>query len=138
MKVEIKTTIELNVKYLRVEAGVRYWEDGTVNGIEDAEGDLIPCRIQDAWCPIIDVENGLIVDWEQGKTATVHYKICDDGIYTLLDENHKEVLFYEGYVPSCLQIDDNGYGDYIIISIDENGFIKNWEADFEDFQEQEY
>lgn len=29
---------------LKVEAGVRYWEDATVNGIEDVDGALIPCK----------------------------------------------------------------------------------------------
>jgi hypothetical protein len=32
------------VKFLRARCGVRYWEDGTVNGEEDADGSRIPCR----------------------------------------------------------------------------------------------
>ena len=38
-----------NVKTIEVNAGVRYWEDAIVNGVEDSEGDLIPCREGDLW-----------------------------------------------------------------------------------------
>jgi len=32
---------------------------------------------------------------------------------------------------------DSGYGDYIIMDIDKNGFIQNWSADFTEFQEED-
>ena len=35
----------------------------------------------------------------------------------------------EDYVPDLLAIDDTGYGDYIALTIDENGYIKDWPDD---------
>jgi hypothetical protein len=133
MKLKIKKEVEVDVKTLHVRAGVRYWEDATVNGVEDEQGDLIPCRDGDDWKPIINIETGQIINWEQDKTADIHYKICDNGDYYLKDEKEEEVLHSEGYVPNLLSIDDQGYGDYIIIKVDENGFIKNWKFDISDF-----
>lgn len=56
----------IKAKYLEVLAGVRYWKDAEVNGVEDVEGNLIPFRQNDLWKPIIDIENGVILDWPQG------------------------------------------------------------------------
>jgi hypothetical protein len=44
MKAIVKIEKEVELKTLVVKAGVRYYVDGTVNGIEDAEGNLIPCK----------------------------------------------------------------------------------------------
>jgi hypothetical protein len=133
MKVTLKKEVEVEVKKLKVRAGARYWEDATVNGVEDTEGNLIPCREGDDFCPIIDLETGVILNWEQGKTADIHYKVCDDGDYYVLDVNDEVVLHKEGYVIDSLAIEDEGYGDYIIIKVDENGFINNWKFDVSDF-----
>lgn len=137
MKLKIKKEVEVDVKTLHVRAGVRYWEDATINGIEDEQGNLIPCRDNDDWKPIINIETGQITNWEQGKTADIHYKVCDDGDYYLKDEKDEEVIHSEGYVPEILCPEENGYGDYIIMKVDENGFIKNWKFDLSNFIEDE-
>jgi len=125
MKITIKKEIEVTIKTLHVKAGVRYWDDTRVDGEEDEKGDLIPCRIGNYWCPIIDIESGRIINWVTGKSADIHYKICDDGIYTLKDEDNNIVLENDGYVIDSLSIGEQGFGDYIIIKVDESGFIKN-------------
>ncbi|MEN9656319.1 MAG: hypothetical protein RL311_1295, partial [Bacteroidota bacterium] len=51
MKHTIKVDKEVEIKTLVVKAAVRYYEDATVNGIEDVEGNLIPCKEGDLWCP---------------------------------------------------------------------------------------
>jgi len=135
MKFKIKKEVEVEITTLYVRAVVRYWEDAKVDGVEDENGDLIPCRVEDDWCLTIDLENGKITNWTQGKTADVHYKVCDDGTYILADENNEQVLCKEGYVPDCLSIDDNGCGDYIIMKIDKLGFINNWKFSTYDIQE---
>ena len=68
MKIELTVKKEFEVKTLLVEAGVRYWEDATVNGVEDENGDLIPCRFNgsDLWKPIIDIETGIITKRFEG------------------------------------------------------------------------
>lgn len=126
MKMKIKKKITVDVKTLHVEAGVRYWEDSEVDGIEDINGTLIPCRNGEYWKPIIDIETGVIKNWLKGKTANIHYKVCDDGTYTLKDEKGKTVLKKEGYVPDILDLNGESFGDYIIMHVDENGKIANW------------
>lgn len=135
MKVTIKVEKEVEVKTLHVEAGVRYWEDAVINNEPDTEnGDNIPCKKGELWKPVIELETGKILNWEQGKSADVHYKVCDAGSYFLKDELGWTVLSIEqDYVPSLLCPKEKGYGDYIIMDIDENGFIQHWIADLEDF-----
>jgi hypothetical protein len=137
MKVELIVKKEFDVKYLFAEVGARYWEDATVNGVEDTEGTLIPCRDGDAWKPLIDLETGTIVNWEKGKTAKTHYKSCDSNIFKLLDENKNVIVEIDGYVIDMMCPVGNGYGDYVIMNIDENGKIENFSVDFEPFQHNE-
>jgi len=133
MKVNVKVKKEVEVKYLQVAAEVRYWEDAMVNGVEDTEdGDNIPCKVGDLWKPLIDIDNGVILNWTKGVTADIHYKVCDCGIYTLLDENSEFVAEKDGYVPDIMSPKEQGYGDYIIMDIDEDGNIAKWKADISD------
>lgn len=133
MKITLKVEKEFDAKFLQVEAGVRYWEDASVDGIDDEEGNLIPCRVNDRWCPLIAIDTGFISNWERGKSAEIHYKVCDDGKYTLLDGNNEMIKTLEDYVISDLTDDS----DYIILSVNEDGFIENWKPTLEDFQREE-
>jgi hypothetical protein len=138
MKIKLKKEAEYDIKTLHVRAGVRYFEDTTVNGQTDDEGDLIPCRDgSDNWCPIIDIDTGIITNWEQGKGADVHYKICDDGSYTLKNNEGNVITYVDGYVPKCMCPEENGYGDYIIMKIDANGLIAGWKFSLEGFENDE-
>lgn len=137
MKKTIKVEKEVNIKYLHAVAGVRYWEDATVSGIEDAEGNLIPCRKGDNWEPIIDIDAGKIINWKQGVTAYIHYKVCDDGTYNLEDKDRNVILSKEGYVPNIMCPEDDGFGDYIIMKVLEDGTICNWNPNIDDFLEDE-
>jgi WD40 repeat protein len=132
MKTTIKVEKEVEIAILYVEAGVRYWEDSTVNDVSDDNGDLIPCRNGDVWCPEIDVNTGKILNWKEGTTAEIHYKVCDSGTYILRDSDGNAVSSKEGYVPSCLCPKEGGYGDYIIMDISADGTIKDWSFDQED------
>ena len=136
MKVEIKIKKEVDLKLLIVKANVRYWEDTIVNGEEDTQnGDKIPCKCDDLWSPHIEIETGKILNWEQGVKAEVHYKVADCLGYEIYDKNGIIVLSAEdGYVPNTLSPKRNGYGDYIIMDIDENGQINNWKFNFSDFE----
>jgi hypothetical protein len=135
MKVKIKMKKEVEVKTLQLKASVRYWEDSEINGDYDTEdGEFIPCKNGDLWSPQIEIETGKIVNWKQGTIAEVHYKVCDLCGWELKDEKGEVVLHAEdGYVPDTLCPNENGFGDYIIMTIDENGFIRNWEFDIDDF-----
>lgn len=134
MKVMVTTPREVNIKYLQVEAGVRYWEDATVNGVEDVDGTRIPCRKGDMWCPYILIDTGKISNWPQGVVADIHYKVCDAGSYWLFDENHEDVAaIEEDYVPKIMCPEEDGHGDYIIMKVNCDGFIENWKPTLDGF-----
>jgi len=116
--------------HLIVEAGVRYWEDSTVNGKEDTDGSLIPFRRGNDWCPVIELATGHVKDWPQGTPAEIHYKVCDDGAYWLADSTGKKLAKWKGYyVPNdLLCVGDNGYGDYIIFNVAADGSIIGWQT----------
>lgn len=82
------------------------------------------------WCPIIDVDNGVVINWEKGTTLDCYYKTSDECAFDYEQEGIKIISYYD-YVPGFLSIEDEGYGDYIIIKIDKEGRIHNWSR--EDF-----
>lgn len=137
--VKVKTEKEVEIKTLQVLAGVRYWVDSQINGEDDTEnGELVPCKVGELWRPEIEIETGKILNWKQGVKAEIHYKVCDCCGWELKDENGEVVLSAEdGYVPDTLSPKESGYGDYIIMDIDENGIIKDWCFNVSDFQEDE-
>ena len=126
MKAKIKIEKEVNFTHLKVKCGARYWEDASVNGVEDSEGTLIPLRDGEYWCPIIDIETGIIKDWPQGTIADIQYKCCDDGEYWLIADDGFELKYPGDYVPTILDITRDGFGDYVILVVNESGQIENW------------
>jgi len=134
MKAKIKIEKEVELKTLLARVRPRYWEDTKVNGVEDINGDLIPLRQGDLWYPIINIDSGVLVDWPEGVTASIHFKVCDAGSYYLLDEDGNTILsIEEDYVPAMMCPEGEGYGDYIIMKIDENGQIANWQLNLSGF-----
>lgn len=118
----------MSAVYIEVRAGVRYWEDAIINGAEDADGNLTPLRNGEHWCPVIRLADGMVMDWPAGTVADIHFKVCDDGEYWLLDEQRSRIAKWAGfYVPNdFLCPAENGYGDYIILTIDADGRIAKW------------
>jgi hypothetical protein len=136
MKRTIKIEKEVLIKTLKVKAEVRYWADATVNGKDDTEG-RIPCRNEDNWCPVIDIDTGIIRNWKKGVTADIHYKVCDAGVYELIDADGEIIVQREGYVPEIMSPEENGYGDYIIMKVNADGQICNWQIELDDFFEED-
>lgn len=145
-EIEIPETRRVQVRYLKARCGVRYWEDATVNGEEDTDGSRIPLREGSAadndhlgggnWCPTIDLDTGIILNWPRGTTASIHYKVCDDGDYALLTEDCQTIVrAIDGYVPTMMCPEGEGYGDYVIMEIDGDGRIAKWKVDMSDFLE---
>ncbi|MCF8339649.1 MAG: hypothetical protein K9I82_01610 [Chitinophagaceae bacterium] len=132
MKAKFTVTKEFDIEYLFVEAGVRRWDDGIMNGIEDKGGN-IPCRDGDCWKPLININTGKIVNWKQGVRATTHYKVCDNGTYKLLDSNMELIKKIRDYVPKMLSPKAEGWGDYIIMDIDPDGQINDWKIILDEF-----
>ena len=153
MKITILKPVEFEAKFLKVRAGVRYPEDSEFIEVEnnrkvnyisdDEENPKMPFMEVEYdkyghkkfyWTPTIDLENGVIINWPKGVKVHVFYKVCDDFECTVYDEYYNEVLHYEGYVPDFMAIEEEGYGDYIDMIIDENGCIQNWNITSSDMQ----
>ena len=131
MKVQAQITQDFEVVTIKVSAQVRYWEDGRVAGSDDVDGTLIPLRSGDCWEPSIDLDTGRIRDWPSGVQADVHYKVCDAGVYTLLDAEGNTLATRSGYVPDLMSPGGEGYGDYIIMKIGQDGLIAKWRAELD-------
>jgi hypothetical protein len=115
--------------HIVVEAGVRYWEDATVNDVSDDDGNLTPGRSGDCWCPRIELATGRIEGWPEGTVAAVHYKVCDEGEYWLANAAGERIAKWGGhYVPNdFLCHGDEGFGDYIIFKVQGDGLISGYE-----------
>jgi hypothetical protein len=120
-----------NATHIEAEAAVRYWDDASVNGVQDGEDTpTIPLRNGAAWCPRIRLADGMVEGWPAGTIAEIHYKVCDAGIYWLTDAAGARLAKWGGYyVPDdFLCHGDEGFGDYIILSIGGDGRIANYSA----------
>lgn len=134
-QITVYRPVTVEAKYLKVEAEVRYWEDGSVNGqAENDDNPTIPCRSGDCWAPVIDLGTGKIIGWPGGTIAEVHYKVCDAGRYSLLDADRNEIVAIDGYVPAIMSPGGNGFGDYIIMSIGPDGQIADWLIELDEFE----
>lgn len=130
MRLTMPMQADVEVVHLLIDIGPRYWEDAVVDNIEEMEdAPRIPLREGDRWILRIEVDTGRILDWPAGVTARTHYKVCDDGLYRLLDGNRTVLAEREGYVPPFLSPLENGYGDYVILDIGPDGRISGWNPD---------
>lgn len=143
MKKKIKIEKEVDLALAECQIFARYWEDAWINGVEDdAENPKMPCveKVEHfcyktprlAWCPVIDLDLGLIMNWPQGETASIHYKSCDENVIRIIDADGNVVKEYCGYVPQFLYPKENGYGDYVIMDIDQNGYIRDFDNCLDD------
>ena len=140
MKAKITKPVEIDVKYLDVFFGGRFYpSDLEINNESFEElNDIFekypslkntnPDGYEDLWLRI-NVDTGEVVNWPKTGMQDCYIrdiKIVDEGIYVITDPNSKCINTYRGYVPTCLSIDDNGWGDYFEFTIQSNGKIKDW------------
>ena len=135
MKVKVKREVVMDATTIFVNSYVRYWEDADVNGQPDnADFPKMPCAVKSDsgsyyWQPTIDIETGQILNWQQGVTANVHYKVCGEFACKVAERRAGITILikdYEGYVPNFMCPKEEPDGDYIVMDIDENGYIKDW------------
>ncbi len=114
--------------HLEIDAEPRYWEDASVNGVDDSDGTLIPGRDGDAWKIRIDLAAGRIEDWPEGTKARIHYKVCDQGLYWLTTPDGIRVAQWKGsYVPVDFLNHGRGSGsDYIVLDVSGDGIIADY------------
>lgn len=148
MKKKIKIEKEVDLAVAECLVYARYWEDSEVNGVEDNETNpKMPCvdmthniwndRDELAWCPIIDLDTGQITNWQKGVKASIHYKSVDENLIFIKTRAGDIAKKYEGYVPKFLCPKEKGYGDYVIMDIDENGFIQDFDNELDDIFEED-
>lgn len=131
--------VEIDIKYLDVFFGRRFYPDDLEINNESFKElndifykypslkNINPDGYEDLWLRV-DVDTGEVVNWPKIDMEDCYIqdiKIVDEGIYVLVDSNGKRIET-RGYVPSCLEIDDNGYGDYFEFTIQSDGKIKDW------------
>jgi hypothetical protein len=134
MEAEILVTKTVNIKKLHVNVIPRFIEDAYINGERELEDNpKMPFLTSDflgdyQWDINIDIDKGLIENWPTDVKASIHYKVCDEGFYEIFDEKGEKLGDFNGYVPHIMCPKKPGYGDYIIMDIDENGIIQDWDA----------
>jgi hypothetical protein len=103
---------------------VTYKKRGIWSGIETTQ-------TRKDWCPVIDVNEGKILDWTPGFCLNTGFKVCDQGVYVYSNQDESQQIVScdcdEYYVPKWLDEIDDGYGDYMYISINGDGTIKDWD-----------
>jgi hypothetical protein len=117
--------------HIDVEAGVRYWEDAAVNGVqEDDDAPTIFGAEGNTWKVRVRLADGRIEGWPEGMAASIHYKVCDEGEYWLSDDSGARVAKWKGYyVPNdFLCHGEEGFGDYIIMEVGPDGIIAGYEV----------
>ena len=78
----------------------------------------------------IDVSDGTVVNWPEGKTADFDtVKLVDGGTYEMYDAEDTLIAHYKGYVPEMLSINTKGWGDYLEFNIGPDRKIINWSFD---------
>jgi hypothetical protein len=121
------------IRFFRGDMGVRYWGSGEVDGAEDDEDNpTIPCVSEKygekRWDITIDIKDGRVINWPKGTSASVYYKVVDDGYYIAYDRNMNVIKEIDGYVPEIMAFDDEGYGygDYVSLTINDDGYVVDW------------
>lgn len=131
MEITILKEEKINLKYIKCHFYIRDWSGFVCSARK------IPFSSENYWNPVIDVDEGKIIDWEKGVTLNVNAKTCDDNELYLYDENNNLIIwfdnyqketvhFYRGYVPEFLDVIGDGCGDYLQLIIDRDGYIKNF------------
>lgn len=123
------------MRIVKVCAEVRYKRDAHIKTpemsdfFEDSNGE-IPCMDGSCWCPEIDVDRGVILNWTQGTEAKVNYKVCDCfSAKAFVEDNALSVPIAkvdDEYVPDFMSPREEGYGDYICMDIKADGTIEDW------------
>lgn len=116
MKVKVPIIQEVEIGRVRIIVPVHYDDEQMPNEF--------PFRNGNSWNILVEIDTGKIINWPKGKDADVHLKVCDSGVYELLDINQFPLAkIDDGYVPHGVV--PGSYGDYVEMTI-VDGIITNW------------
>ena len=122
MKTSVQVSKDVEIKYVVIDIAPRY--------IGDSEDDDMPSDFpllneeKTQWRAKVNIDTGIIEGWPHGDAREMFVKVCDAGIFSLLDAQGNELAKLDGYVPHGVVPGE--YGDYVSLKIDENGRITNW------------
>ena len=139
MKIEVIKTELVDVKYVSFKIMVQI-EDFTYSDEDKKtldtffDTDIFSTGDEDKFDTvevIIDVDDKKVVDWyDTAEEVSIFAKVCDEGVYKYYDKNANIVQTIDNeYVPDFLQVNENGYGDYLNLTISKNGVIENFNID---------
>lgn len=79
------------------------------------------------WTGLINLQTRKLLNWKREYgNMFLQAKVRDEGTYFLLDKDQKPFCKLVGYVPNGLIPDEYGFGDYVRLRINDDGFIENW------------
>lgn len=120
------------IQYVQIVGKPLFLGNCWYNGESDEEGNIPILNKNKVLDFKIDVGTGKIVNWIDGDVAKIHYKVRDACDYLLLDKNGNQLIslneYDQFYVPDFLDF-HKGYGDYLIMTINPNGFIEEFDHD---------
>lgn len=141
---KLKVIKEVEVTHIKIDVAPRYIGDG-----EDYDMPSNFPMLDESgknWVAIVEIATGKIFNWSipEGSEPNedgifkAYIKVCDAGIYSLLDDAGLTCTAINGYVPNGIVPGE--YGDYIDLEIDFHGRITNWPKnpsleDFENFDD---
>ena len=147
----------VNINKVFISAKVMCWEDCEIDGQEfdeDSDENVIKDLLGrydkeykiglvdgDLLRLVINPETGKVENYAGEKEVRMHFKVCDECSWEITEHIHNGVNPYDAYdnpvlkvendyVPDFLEIDDDGWGDYIEITIQADGIIKDWNPDW--------
>jgi len=131
MKANVVVKKEVDIKKVVVDFCPRYTDEEESSFYHGNE--KLPFFDGERFKIEFDPDTGVVIGWPEGRPVDIFEKICDEGTYTLLDENDEEIAsIHQDYVPCIVP---NEYGDYIALKIDDTGKLSNFvkDADISDF-----
>ena len=139
MQVEIIKTELVDVKYVSFEIMVSIEDFEFEETDKDTlnkffETDIFSREKEDKYDTInvmIDVDTKKLVGWlETNEIVSIFAKVRDEGIYRYYDKDKNVVLEKENeYVPDFLQVEEDGFGDYLNMIINKEGVIEKFNID---------
>jgi hypothetical protein len=139
MKIESVKTELVDVKYVSFKIMVQVEDftycDEDKNTLDTFfETDIFSTGDEDKFDIVevmIDVDTKKVLGWnETVGEVSIFAKVCDEGLYKYYDKNANIVQTIDNeYVPDFLQVNEDGYGDYLNLTISKNGVIENFNID---------
>jgi hypothetical protein len=122
LKLTVLRPVEIDADAIRCTLPIRYEED-----LADLGSDFPGLRGK-TLVLVLDLTRGAVRDWPEGRRASLHLKVVDEGRYELL-AGDDVVASLNDYVPHCLP---QKYGDYVIAEIAPDGTVAGWRPSHED------